>query len=238
MPEKRTRLQPDQRRLLLLDAAERTFGRLGFDATRIEDVAKEAGVAKGLLYRHFESKESLFAAVMHYKAERFTGRVLQRFAEEFEATGGDPWALVIAGLGLWMDEVTRDVAEQRWLVAPGTDEGYRPFRDATRALLVAQFQAFAPQLDDARAALVAAAFEGAIEALSLAWTSQREADPSHDEALRLLIAFCLRGLDGVRQYLDVDIPPAPPIAMRTKPAPRPAKEGPGPRRRANQRRKT
>src|SRR5438128_2558813 len=198
MTGKRIRLQPGERRPLLLDAAERTFGRLGFDATRIEDVAKEAGVAKGLLYRHFESKEALFAAVMHHKAERFTSRVLERFAEEFEATNGDPWALVVAGLALWMDEVTTDVAEQRWLVAPGSDDAYRPFRDATRSMLITQFQAFVPELDHARAALIAAAFEGAIEALSLAWTTQPEADPSHDDALQLLVAFCLRGLDGVR----------------------------------------
>jgi len=212
---KRIRLQPDERRPLLLDAAERTFGRLGFEATRIEDVAKEAGVAKGLLYRHFVSKEALFSAVMQYKAERFTGRVLQRFAEEYEATEGDPWALVVAGLGLWMDEVTSDVNEQRWLVAPGSDDAYRPFRDATRAMLVAQFQAFAPELDAARAALIAAAFEGAIEALSLAWTAQPDAGPTHDEALHLLVAFCLRGLDGVRQHLDVDLPPAPPVPPST-----------------------
>ncbi|GAA3386729.1 TetR/AcrR family transcriptional regulator [Cryptosporangium minutisporangium] len=39
------------------------FGRRGFHLTQMEHVAAAAGVSKGLLYQHFESKEELFAAV-------------------------------------------------------------------------------------------------------------------------------------------------------------------------------
>ena len=45
----------------LLDAAARVFRRRGYNATTIRDIAKEAGVALGGLYRHFSSKEEFIA---------------------------------------------------------------------------------------------------------------------------------------------------------------------------------
>jgi AcrR family transcriptional regulator len=48
----------DKRRQIL-DAAIRVFARQGFHATRVADIADEAGVAYGLVYHYFESKEKL-----------------------------------------------------------------------------------------------------------------------------------------------------------------------------------
>lgn len=53
------------RRAELLAHAERLFRERGFRDTRMIDIAREAGVAKGLLYWYFESKEALFLAVVH-----------------------------------------------------------------------------------------------------------------------------------------------------------------------------
>jgi len=47
----------------ILDAATRVFLERGFAATRLEDVARTAGVAKGTLYLYFSSKEQLFEEV-------------------------------------------------------------------------------------------------------------------------------------------------------------------------------
>ena len=71
---KRDRLQPAERRVLLMGAAARTFARLGFAGTRMDDIAEEAQVAKGLLYRHFPSKEALFQALMEESGADFTRR--------------------------------------------------------------------------------------------------------------------------------------------------------------------
>lgn len=49
-----------ERRAAILDAALDEFIARGFSATRLEDVAKRAGVAKGTIYLHFEDKEALF----------------------------------------------------------------------------------------------------------------------------------------------------------------------------------
>ena len=45
----------------LLDAAARVFRQRGYNATTIRDIAREAGVALGGLYRHFSSKEEFIA---------------------------------------------------------------------------------------------------------------------------------------------------------------------------------
>jgi TetR/AcrR family transcriptional regulator, fatty acid metabolism regulator protein len=48
----------DKRRLIL-DAAIRVFARRGFHSCRVSDVADEAGVAYGLVYHYFDSKEEI-----------------------------------------------------------------------------------------------------------------------------------------------------------------------------------
>src|SRR5215208_8046602 len=48
----------DKRRLIL-DAAVRVFARQGFHACRVSDIADEAGVAYGLVYHYFGSKEEI-----------------------------------------------------------------------------------------------------------------------------------------------------------------------------------
>jgi AcrR family transcriptional regulator len=48
----------DKRRLIL-DAAVRVFGRQGFHTCRVSDIADEAGVAYGLVYHYFSSKEEI-----------------------------------------------------------------------------------------------------------------------------------------------------------------------------------
>ena len=52
--------RPEDRPDEILDAATTVFGEQGFARTRLEDVAKRAGVSKGTLYLYFDSKESLF----------------------------------------------------------------------------------------------------------------------------------------------------------------------------------
>ena len=49
-----------ERRAAIVDAAFDEFVARGFTATRIDDIAKRAGVAKGTIYLHFKDKEALF----------------------------------------------------------------------------------------------------------------------------------------------------------------------------------
>src|SRR5690242_8429355 len=49
-----------ERRGAIIEAAMDEFIARGFAATRLDDVAKRAGVAKGTIYLHFKDKEALF----------------------------------------------------------------------------------------------------------------------------------------------------------------------------------
>jgi len=57
-----TSLTVDKRRVLL-EAAVRVFARRGFHAARVGDIAEEAGVAHGLLYHYFSSKEEVLETI-------------------------------------------------------------------------------------------------------------------------------------------------------------------------------
>ena len=59
-----SRLRRRARRDQILAAATRAFARAGFAATSLEDVAREAGITRVIVYRHFESKADLYRAVL------------------------------------------------------------------------------------------------------------------------------------------------------------------------------
>lgn len=48
----------------ILDAAQVLFSDHGYDAVKMADIARDAGVAKGTLYNYFTSKEAVFGALM------------------------------------------------------------------------------------------------------------------------------------------------------------------------------
>ena len=54
----------DERPAEITEAALAAFAENGYAATRVDDVAKRAGVSKGLLYLYFKTKEELFKAVI------------------------------------------------------------------------------------------------------------------------------------------------------------------------------
>lgn len=60
----RRRLPPHERVCQILDAALLEFAARGFAATRIDDIAARAGLSKGGVYAHFDSKEAIFQALM------------------------------------------------------------------------------------------------------------------------------------------------------------------------------
>lgn len=193
---RRQRLTPERRRVLLLDAAATVFARHGFNGARMEDVAREAGVAKGLLYRHFASKEELFGALMVERGADFTSRL--QAAWEVVATSGaaDQTALVDAGLEVWLEEAASDNTMLNW-VEPAQWGLVSGFRDQTLAAVAAQLSAADASLDADRAEIIAAAFQGALESAVLHWRRARAVPLS--ELHRIVAAFGSGGLDAARQ---------------------------------------
>jgi AcrR family transcriptional regulator len=62
--EPRWRRLPEERPKQIIDAALAVFGERGLAASRLEDIAKHAGVSKGTIYLYFPNKEELFREVV------------------------------------------------------------------------------------------------------------------------------------------------------------------------------
>jgi AcrR family transcriptional regulator len=69
------RVPPPERRQAILDAALDVFAQQGFAAARLDDVARQAGVAKGTLYLYFRDKEELFEQILKSVAGPVMARV-------------------------------------------------------------------------------------------------------------------------------------------------------------------
>src|SRR5499425_1034247 len=65
----------DERRSAILAAALEEFAARGFAATRLDDVAHRAGVAKGTIYLHFRDKESLFQELVRSMLSPLVGTI-------------------------------------------------------------------------------------------------------------------------------------------------------------------
>lgn len=67
--------QAEERRNQLIDTALELFSEHGIEATRVSDIAQTAGVAQGLLYHYFPSKNALVAAIIqrHGPLDLITG---------------------------------------------------------------------------------------------------------------------------------------------------------------------
>jgi AcrR family transcriptional regulator len=65
----------EERRRQILAAAVRVFARTGYHGSRVSDIAEEAGVAHGLLYHYFSSKEEVLQTVFREN----WGELIERF---------------------------------------------------------------------------------------------------------------------------------------------------------------
>ena len=64
-----------ERRAAIVEAALDEFIARGFTATRLDDVARRAGVAKGTIYLHFKDKESMFEELIRTAIVPLVGRM-------------------------------------------------------------------------------------------------------------------------------------------------------------------
>jgi AcrR family transcriptional regulator len=65
----------EEKRRLILAAAVRVFARGGYHTSRVSDIAEEAGIAHGLLYHYFSSKEEVLATVFRENWGELLGRL-------------------------------------------------------------------------------------------------------------------------------------------------------------------
>src|SRR5262249_40250289 len=81
--------QTKERRRAILTGAARAFAHGGYDATNMDQIARECGLAKGHIYHYFRSKEEIFTEIRV--------DVMSRILDELTALtreGGDDQELV------------------------------------------------------------------------------------------------------------------------------------------------
>jgi TetR/AcrR family transcriptional regulator, fatty acid metabolism regulator protein len=108
----RTSAVEDKRRQLL-DAAVRVFARKGFHASRVGDIAEEAGVAHGLLYHYFKSKDEVLEAVFHENWSVLLARIAN--VEETDEPAADQLrhiATIVLRTWLHLPDVVRVVIRE------------------------------------------------------------------------------------------------------------------------------
>ncbi|SIR32672.1 MULTISPECIES: TetR/AcrR family transcriptional regulator [unclassified Bosea (in: a-proteobacteria)] len=120
-----------ERHIRILDAAERVFARAGFHAATMQDVAGEAGMSPGNLYRYFSSKDAIVAGL----AERDRSNIAADFAnlcpgkgpllDQLEALGRkhlveDPRDKAVIALQIWAEAARNPAMAQMCAGIDGT----------------------------------------------------------------------------------------------------------------------
>ena len=131
---RKPRADAQRNRVRLLDVAARAFTRSGANAS-LEDIAKQAGVGPGTLYRHFPTREALLQAVYRSELERLA------IAERTFAQRMTPVDALRSWLLLFVDAIAAKA-----LIAPALNSlvgdharvfeaAYAQMRDAVRSLV-------------------------------------------------------------------------------------------------------
>jgi AcrR family transcriptional regulator len=90
----------EERKVQIVNAAEKVFTQKGLDNARMDDIAEETGLSKGTLYLYFKSKDALIATVLD--------RIFQR---EFRAFENIDLSTISAteAIGVFTDTIIKDI---------------------------------------------------------------------------------------------------------------------------------
>ncbi len=191
---------PDKRRAIL-DAAITVFARQGFHSARVSDVATEAGVAYGLVYHYFNSKDQMLN-------ELFTERwaLLVEASQEIRASD-DPPREKLAGVANFIVESYRHEPELMKVIIVEVTRAANSFGQTHLpeirkaydlvAEMVSDAQAKGEFRDDVDPNFAAMVFYGAIEQLLTGWIfgSIPGTDADYERAKQLVVETICDGLE-------------------------------------------
>jgi AcrR family transcriptional regulator len=132
--ERKTRADALRNREVILEAAKKAFTRSGANAS-LDDIAKEAGVGPGTLYRHFPTREALLEAVYRTEVEKLAA------AEQKFAAAMPPLEALRAWMLLFVDYIaTKKIIAPALNAAVGghskvIEASYAPIQEAIRGLV-------------------------------------------------------------------------------------------------------
>ena len=173
-PRRRSRAarpEPVDKRRVILDAAVRVFAAKGYHTCRVGDIAEEAGIAHGLLYHYFASKEELLETVCRENWRELLD-AFDRIEASDEATLTQLAGIAKVLLRAWRDRpdlvtvMVREVARSPQLQLQ-VDEIRAGFLVIQRVIERGQADgSFRPELD---ARLASWIFYGGLEELLTGW---------------------------------------------------------------------
>jgi TetR/AcrR family transcriptional regulator, fatty acid metabolism regulator protein len=161
----------EDKRGLILHAAVRVFARKGYHTCRVGDIAEEAGVAHGLLYHYFRSKEEVLDCVFRETWVDIVGAA-QRVEETAEPARERLAGIAKILLRAWKrdpDLVT--VVIREGLRSPDLQRRVAEIRQAFEAIerIVARGQSEGEFRDDVDPRLASVVFYGALEEILTGW---------------------------------------------------------------------
>ena len=174
------RLQLDERRQQLLDLGLRLFSERSYDDVSVDDIAREAGISKGLLYHYFPGKRVFYVATVRAAAAELLGRVEPD-------TSLPPPERAYCGLSEYLSFVEQRAGAYRALFSGGTglDEEVASILESTRRAIVDQMlQGLGLEAPRPVFRLAARSWIGAVEAASLDWL--RQPDVNRETLLNML----------------------------------------------------
>lgn len=101
--------QQKDKKQIILDIATRIFSRYGYNKTSLDEIAAEAGIAKGTVYYYFPSKEELFINVVVIQVKELVdtirGRVreVDGFENKLRTLVQEPIRHIYENMPIWMD---------------------------------------------------------------------------------------------------------------------------------------
>ncbi len=192
---------PADKRRLILDAAVRVFARQGFHSTRVSDIADEAGVAYGLVYHYFNSKDEVLNELF---IERWS--LLLVAIEEADRTSSGPREKLGAVAGFIFDSYRHDPELMKVIIVEVTRAansfGQTHLEEIRRAYegiakIVADGQEGGVLRSDVAPMFASMAFYGAVEQLLSGWIFETipASDTDFDAARDLLVTTICDGLE-------------------------------------------
>ncbi|GAA4658626.1 TetR/AcrR family transcriptional regulator [Gordonia humi] len=106
-----------QRQSQLLDIAERLFTEHGYEGVTMEDIAREAGITRPIVYRHLESREDAFLSCVRRARRQFEQSILDSATLPLD----DLTARITAAGRSYLDMI--EVDPQRWRLLFATSSG-------------------------------------------------------------------------------------------------------------------
>ncbi len=192
---------PIDKRRQILDAAIRVFARQGFHSTRVSDIADEAGVAYGLVYHYFKSKDEVLNELF---SERWS--LLLSAIEESDHEGITPRAKLEAVAGFIVDSYRHDPELMKVIIVEVTRAansfGRTHLAEIRRAYdsiakIVADGQEAGVFRRDIDPTFASMSFYGAVEQLLSGWIFEviPASDTDFDQAKSLLVATICDGIE-------------------------------------------